>query len=145
MYWLFVIFLLNCQKAMLIITNAIPIGRKATLPPIAPTIMKRIPLIEKNIAAVLYDFEFLAVLLFTMKVCLLHLALLGVYSTFLWKSMINIKGGVVLFSLIFRANLQIPLNKHRDVCHIMRTRGRSLLALIFRDYILDKGLILCYS
>ena len=53
---------------MLIITNAIPIGRKAMLPPIAHTIMKRIPLIEKNIAAVLYDFEFLDVLLFTMKV-----------------------------------------------------------------------------
>jgi hypothetical protein len=42
------------------------------LPSIANTIMKRIPLIEKNIAAVLYDFEFLDVLPFTMKVCLLH-------------------------------------------------------------------------
>jgi hypothetical protein len=57
---------------MLIITNAIPIGRKAMLPSIANTIMKRIPLIEKNIAAVLYDFEFLDVLPFTTKVCLLH-------------------------------------------------------------------------
>ena len=50
---------------MLIITKAIPIGRKAMLSPIAPTIMKIIPLIEKNIAAVLYDFDFLNVLLFT--------------------------------------------------------------------------------
>jgi hypothetical protein len=52
-------------------TNAIPIGRKAVLPPIANTIMKRIPPIEKNIAAVLYDFEFLDVLLFTMNVYIL--------------------------------------------------------------------------
>ena len=61
-------FLLNCQKVMLIITNAIPIGRKAMLPLIAATIMKIIPLIEKNIAAVLYDFEFLDDLASTEKV-----------------------------------------------------------------------------
>jgi len=53
---------------MLIITNAIPIGRKAMLPLIAATIMKIIPLIEKNIAAVLYDFEFLDDLASTKKV-----------------------------------------------------------------------------
>jgi hypothetical protein len=67
---------------MLIITNAIPIGRKAILPLITNTMMKRMPLIEKNIAAVLYDFTLLDVLLSTMKVCLPHWALIRVYSTF---------------------------------------------------------------
>jgi hypothetical protein len=55
---------------MPMITNAIPIGKKAMLLPIAYTMMKRIPLIENNMAAVLYDFTFLDTLLFTMKVCL---------------------------------------------------------------------------
>jgi len=50
----------------------IPIGEKAILPPIAPTIMKRIPLIVKSMAAVLYLFEFLDVLLSTMKVYILY-------------------------------------------------------------------------
>ena len=53
---------------MLIITNAIPIGRIVMLPLIAATMMKIIPLIEKNIAAVLYDFEFLDDLASTKKV-----------------------------------------------------------------------------
>ena len=61
-------FLLNCQKVILIITNAIPIERKAMLPLIAATIIKIIPLIENNIAAVLYDFEFLDDLASTKKV-----------------------------------------------------------------------------
>ena len=59
-------FLLYCQKAMLRITKAIPIGRKAPILPLTTlTIMKIKPPIEKNIAAVLYDFEFLDGLLFT--------------------------------------------------------------------------------
>jgi len=42
---------------MLIIINAIPIGRKTPiLSPIAPTIMKRSPLIIKSVAAVLILF-----------------------------------------------------------------------------------------
>jgi len=49
----FVSFLLCCQKTMLIMTNAIPTGRKNMLLLTAVTIMKRIPLIEKSIAAVL--------------------------------------------------------------------------------------------
>ena len=45
---------------MLITTKAIPIGRKIPiLPATIPTMMKRRPLIEKSVAAVLYDFEFL--------------------------------------------------------------------------------------
>ena len=57
---------------MLRMTNAIPIVRKApVLPPITLRIMKIIPPIEKNIAAVLYDFELLDGLLFTMKVYIL--------------------------------------------------------------------------
>ncbi len=65
-------FLLRCQKTILIITNAIPIGRKNPILPLTTlnvlNIMKINPLIAKNIAAVLYDFEFLDDLLFTMKV-----------------------------------------------------------------------------
>jgi len=58
---------------MLIMTNAIPIGRKAPILPLTTlSIMKINPLIEKSIAAVLYDFEFLDVLLFTMKVYILY-------------------------------------------------------------------------
>ena len=58
-------FLLCCQKAMLRMTKAIPIGRKAPILPLTTLdIMKINPLIEKSIAAVLYDFEFLDVLLF---------------------------------------------------------------------------------
>jgi len=61
---------------MLIMTNAIPIGRKTPiLPPTTLTIftmMKMNPLIAKSIAAVLYDFEFLDGLLFTMKVHILN-------------------------------------------------------------------------
>jgi len=50
-------------------TNAIPIERKApVLPPITLRIMKIIPPIEKNIAAVLYDFEFFVGLLLIVKV-----------------------------------------------------------------------------
>ena len=56
---------------MLIITNAIPIGRNIPILPLTTltifTIMKMNPLIEKSIAAVLYAFDFLDVLLFTMK------------------------------------------------------------------------------
>jgi glycosyltransferase A (GT-A) superfamily protein (DUF2064 family) len=50
-------YLLRCQKSMLIIINAIPMGRKnirlTTL-----NIMKMSPLNAKSIAAFLYDFEF---------------------------------------------------------------------------------------
>ena len=45
---------------MLKMTSAIPIGRKIPILPLTtPTIMKMSPLIEKSVAAVLYDFEFL--------------------------------------------------------------------------------------
>jgi len=58
---------------MLIMTNAIPIGRKTPILPLtALSIMKINPLIEKSLAAVLYDFEFLDGLLFTMKVYILY-------------------------------------------------------------------------
>ena len=58
---------------MLIMTNAIPIGRKTPILPLTTlTIMKTSPLIEKSVAAVLYDFKFLDVLLFTMKVYILY-------------------------------------------------------------------------
>jgi len=58
---------------MLIMTNAIPIGRKTPILPLTTlSIMKINPLIEKSIAAVLYDFEFLDGLLFTMKVYILY-------------------------------------------------------------------------
>jgi len=51
---------------MLRITKAIPIDRKAPILPLTIlTIIKIKPPIEKNIAAVLYDFEFLDGLLFT--------------------------------------------------------------------------------
>jgi len=58
---------------MLIMTNAIPIGRKTPILPLTTlSIMKINPLIEKSTAAVLYDFEFLDGLIFTMKVYLLY-------------------------------------------------------------------------
>ena len=54
---------------MLKITKAIPIGRKAPISPLNMfSIMNIKPLIEKSIAAVLYVFIFLDVLLFTMRV-----------------------------------------------------------------------------
>ena len=50
-------------------TNATPIGRKTPILSLTTlSIMKINPLIEKSIAAVLYDFKFLDSLLFTMKV-----------------------------------------------------------------------------
>ena len=53
--------------------NAMPIGEKSPILPLTTLIIKkRIPLIAKNIAAVLYDFEFLDGLLFTRKVYLLY-------------------------------------------------------------------------
>ncbi|MFC1917542.1 hypothetical protein ACFLXH_02700 [Chloroflexota bacterium] len=62
-------FLLRCQKPMLIMTNAIPIGRNTPILLLtAVSIMKINPLIEKSIAAFLCDFEFFDSLLFTMKV-----------------------------------------------------------------------------
>jgi len=58
---------------MLIMTNAIPIGRKTPILSLTTlSIMKINPLIEKSIAAVLYDFEFLDGLLFTMRVYILY-------------------------------------------------------------------------
>ena len=52
---------------MLIIIKAIPIGRKIGVPVVTvltiPAMKKMRPLIEKSIAAVLYDFEFLDSLL----------------------------------------------------------------------------------
>ena len=64
-------------------TNAIPIGRKTPILPLTTvSIMKINPLIEKSIAAVLYDFEFLDSLLFTMKVYILYWALHLVYFMF---------------------------------------------------------------
>ena len=65
---LFVSFLPCCQKQMLIITNAIPIGRKT--PILSLTIHSKMEinsLIEKSVAAVLYDFEFLDGLLLMWK------------------------------------------------------------------------------
>ena len=54
-------------------TKAIPIGRKAPILPLTTlTIMKINPLIEKSIAAVLYEFDFLDGLLFNMKVHILY-------------------------------------------------------------------------
>jgi hypothetical protein len=54
-------------------TNAIPTGRKTPILPLtALSIMKIKPLIEKSIAAFLYAFEFLDVLLFTVKVYILN-------------------------------------------------------------------------
>jgi len=62
--------------------KAIPTGRKTlTLPPIAPTIMKGIPLIEKNIAAVLYDFEFLDGLLLIVQLLIHSIAYLSANNT----------------------------------------------------------------
>ena len=60
---IFVIFRLCCQKTILIITKAMPIGRKIGVLPATiltmPTVIKIRPLIVKSIAAVLYDFKFL--------------------------------------------------------------------------------------
>ena len=54
---LFVGLLLYCQKTVLTIINAIPTGIKAPiLPPTAPTMIKRIPLMEKSSAAALIRF-----------------------------------------------------------------------------------------
>ena len=52
---------------MLIMINAIPMGRKS-IRPTPLNIMKISPLIAKNIAAVLYDFEFSDDLLLIVKV-----------------------------------------------------------------------------
>jgi len=72
---------------MLIMTNAIPIGRKTPILPLTTltifTIIKMNPLIAKSIAAVLYDFEFLDGLVSTMKVDILYYALHLVYFMFL--------------------------------------------------------------
>ena len=58
---------------MLIMTNAIPIGRKTPILPLTTlTIMKRSPLIEKSVAAVLYDFESLGDLLLMVKVSIFY-------------------------------------------------------------------------
>ena len=60
-------YLLRCQKRILIIINAIPIGKKNI--PLTPlNIMKMKPLIVKSMAAVLYDFEFSDDLLLVTKV-----------------------------------------------------------------------------
>jgi len=65
--------------------NAIPIGRKTPILPLTTlTTIKRSPLIAKNVAAVLYDLEFLDGLLFTMKVYILYWALHLVYFMFFW-------------------------------------------------------------
>ena len=53
---------------MLKMTSAIPTGRKIPILPLTtPTIMKMSPLIEKSVAAVLYDFEFFDALLLIVK------------------------------------------------------------------------------
>ena len=58
---------------MLTMTNAIPTGRKTPILPLITLIIMNInPLIEKSIAAVLYDFEFWDGLLFTRKVYILY-------------------------------------------------------------------------
>ncbi len=55
-------------------TNAIPTGKNTPILSITTLkIMNIDPLIEKSIAAVLYDFEFLGGLLFTLKVHFLYL------------------------------------------------------------------------
>ena len=60
---IFVIFRLCCQKTILTITKAMPIGRKIGVLPVTiltmPTTIKMRPLIVKSVAAVLYDFKFL--------------------------------------------------------------------------------------
>jgi len=57
---------------MLIMTKAIPTGRKTPILPLTTlSIMKMNPLIEKSIAPVLYDFDFLDELVFTVKVYIL--------------------------------------------------------------------------
>ena len=62
-------FLLRCQKPMLIMAKAIPIGIKTPmLPPTKATIMKSSPLIKKSVAAVLYDFKYLGDLLLILKI-----------------------------------------------------------------------------
>ena len=64
---------MNEFPLVIIMTNAIPIGRIIPILPLTTlSIMKINPLIEKSIAAVLYDFEFLEVLLFTIKVHILY-------------------------------------------------------------------------
>ena len=61
---------------MLKMTSAIPIGRKIPILPLTtPTIMKRIPLLEKSVAAVLYDFEFFDGVLLIVEATVLYLAL----------------------------------------------------------------------
>jgi len=58
---------------MLRMTKAIPIGRKAPILPLTTLSMMKInPLIEKSIAAVLYDFDFLDELVFTIKIYILY-------------------------------------------------------------------------
>lgn len=53
---------------MPIMTNAIPTGKNTPILPLTTLkITNMDPLIEKSIAAVLYDFEFLDGLLFTVK------------------------------------------------------------------------------
>ena len=65
--------------------SAIPIGKKTPiLQPTTPTKMKINPLIEKRVAAVLYDFELLDGLLFTMNVHIAYCAVHRVYFMFLW-------------------------------------------------------------
>jgi len=60
---------------MLIMTNAIPTGRKIPILPLTtPNIMKISPLIEKSIAAVWYDFESLGDLLLRVKIVILYWA-----------------------------------------------------------------------
>ncbi len=66
-------FLLRCQKPMLIMTNAIPIGRKTPILPLTTAnIMKISPLIKKSVAAFLYDFESLGDLLLIAKVSIFY-------------------------------------------------------------------------
>ena len=73
-------FLVLCQITILTTIKAIPIGRKTpTLPLTALRIMRINPLIEKSIAEVLYDFEFLEALLSTMSLYLLYKNLYLVY------------------------------------------------------------------
>ena len=69
---------------MLIMPNAIPIGKKAPILPLTTlNIMKMSPLITKRIAAVLYDFLLLDVVLFTIIVNILYWASNLVYSMLL--------------------------------------------------------------
>ena len=99
-------------------TNAIPIGRKTPILPLTILIIMKInPLIEKSIAAVLYDFEFLDGLPFTMKVNIFYLEVtLSLLHVSLVVNNQNEKGEHHCSPYLVLKSHPLPLYEHRDVC-----------------------------